>query len=77
MAHNRWRFGIRDKFIARGLNTGYKIQKEMNKANPADAMRLLNADRKQITIDTINELCEFFGCAPGDLFVADKARSKK
>jgi hypothetical protein len=72
----RFRFRIRELFEAQGIDTGYKVGKALNKP-PASAERLLNdANRNAISLDTVNDLCEFFSCTPGDLFVEVKPGQK-
>lgn len=73
MAAKRYRFAIRDRLHAKGLTSAYKVQKAMAKTN-SEAGRLLDPDRERITLDVVNELCEFLGCTPGDLFASDKSK---
>jgi DNA-binding Xre family transcriptional regulator len=62
-----YRFRIHDLLANRGLTTNYAVQKALD-VGPAQATRLLNPDRHTITLKMVNELTEFFGCQPGDLF---------
>ena len=74
----RYRLAVADRLREKGFDTAYKVGKAMNKP-PAQASRLMDADRTQINIELVNELCEFLGVTPGDLFarVDDRPTRKR
>jgi excisionase family DNA binding protein len=51
-----------------GLNNAYALQKAL-KCSPTMASRLWKGEFKQIGIETVDNLCELFGCFPSDLIV--------
>ena len=73
MKHYRLR--IADLLRAKGLDTTYKIVKQMGKP-PSQASRLLDERRTQINAAMVDEMCDFLGCTPGDLWVPIEEKSK-
>lgn len=73
----RYRLRIAELLKGKGLDTTYKIGKQMNKP-PAQASRLLDPKRTQVNEDLVNEMCEFLECTPGDLWavVGEKPKRK-
>jgi hypothetical protein len=73
----RYRFAIKEQFQAKGYQTAYAVARALNKKDN-QAARIIDPGRTRINMLLINELCEFLGCAPGDLFVRvdDKSSGK-
>lgn len=72
----RYRFAVADFLKSKGLDTSYKVMKELGN-DSAQARRLLDTKRTQINIAVINELCEHFRCTPTDLIVKVKDEKKR
>jgi DNA-binding Xre family transcriptional regulator len=66
-----YRFRIHELLAARGLTTNYSVQRALN-VGASQATRLLDSNRQTISLKMVDELTEFFGCQPGDLFAPAK-----
>lgn len=66
---------IREVARSRGLKTAYQLQKKADLA-PSTAARLFRNDVKQMSLDTLQKLCDALDCDPGELFVRSKSPMK-
>jgi DNA-binding Xre family transcriptional regulator len=64
-------YRIPDMARARGITTAYQLQMAMN-ITPNTAYRWWRGEFKSIETETIDRLCEFFDCEPGDIIVRVK-----
>jgi DNA-binding Xre family transcriptional regulator len=55
---------------AAGITKAYHLQTKLGVA-ASMAARLFNDEAQGLDFSTIDRLCEFFGCEPGDLFVRE------
>lgn len=75
----RYRFAVAEFLKSKGLDTAYKVTREMKK-DSAQARRLVDPKRTQINIEIINDICAHFPeCTPNDLIVKveERATSQK
>lgn len=70
------KINIRQVAESRGVKTAYQLQVKANLA-PSTAARLYRNNITQITLDTLEKLCEGLDCEPSDLFVRSKSATKR
>jgi DNA-binding Xre family transcriptional regulator len=61
---------------AAGIEKPYHFQQQIG-LSPTTAYRLFNDEGAGLENETIDRLCEFFGCEPGELFVRTVTLSPK
>ncbi len=62
-------FRIRELAEKKGLKTAYQLQMAMN-IPPVTASRWWNnSQMKHIEMASLERLCDYFGCEPGDIIV--------
>jgi DNA-binding Xre family transcriptional regulator len=66
---------IREVAKGRGIKTAYQLQRRADLA-PSTAARLYKNIVSQITLETLDKLCETLDCDAGDLFVRPKKASR-
>lgn len=60
-------FRIRELAEQKGLHTAYQLHMAMN-IPPMTARRWWNSEGvRSLDADSLEKLCEFFGCEPGDI----------
>jgi DNA-binding Xre family transcriptional regulator len=64
-------FRIRELAHKKGIENAHQLQKAMDIPAPA-AYRLWTEGRTKIEFQTLDRLCEFFQCQPGDLLAYSK-----
>jgi putative transcriptional regulator len=57
---------IRAMAERRGLTTAYQLQRDLP-ASPSVAAQLWSGDFKRVDLQTLDRLCKFLRCKPGDL----------
>ena len=65
------RIKIREVAQSLDIKTAYQLQKRAN-LQPSTAARLFRNEVKQITLETLQKLCEALDCDASDLFVRSK-----
>jgi excisionase family DNA binding protein len=69
------KFKIGEIAKRRGLTTAFALQKALN-CSPTMASRLFKGGFKQVSIETIDRLCDLFGCLPSNLYEYKPNNSK-
>jgi DNA-binding Xre family transcriptional regulator len=69
------RFNIKEAAENRGIMNPYQLQVAAG-LSPTNASRLYNNQISQISIKTLNKLCNAFKCEPNDLFTVEKSDNK-
>lgn len=60
----------------RGILSAYQLQHALALKSPTQAIQWFNDELSSISFATIDRLCEFFDCEPGDLFVREPELEK-
>lgn len=68
-------YRIRELAVKKGLTTAYQLQMAMN-IPPNTASRWWRGEFKHIETETLERLCEFFDCKPGDIIVREKEEKR-
>jgi excisionase family DNA binding protein len=61
------KFKIGEIAKRRGLTTAFALQKALN-CSPTMASRLFKSSFKQVSVETIDRLCDLFDCLPSNLY---------
>ncbi len=69
------KFKIGEIAKRRGLTTAFALQKALN-CSPTMASRLFKGGFRQISIETIDRLCDLFDCLPSNLYEYKPNNSK-
>ncbi len=69
-------FRIRELAEEKGLKTAYQLQMAMNIPPSAASRWWKNTQMKHIDSDSLDRLCEFFACEPGDIIKRVKLEAK-
>jgi DNA-binding Xre family transcriptional regulator len=72
----KFKINIKPLAAARDIHKAHTLQNQM-RISPSKAARLWKGDMVKIEIATINELCSFFKCTPGDLFETVKVNPRR
>jgi DNA-binding Xre family transcriptional regulator len=67
------RYKVKEYAQAHGVSTAYQLQKALNIAPSQAAHCFANLSIREKTLD---KLCEYFGCQPGDLMAYEAAEGK-
>ena len=72
-------FRIRELAEAKGILTAYQLQMAMNLPPMTASRWWKNPEMKHIDTDSLDRLCAFFECEPGDILVrvADVEQSRQ
>jgi DNA-binding Xre family transcriptional regulator len=72
----RYKFSIQKLAQAKGIKNAHQLQVGAG-LYARNARQLWEGEIGRIELSTINTLCDFFKCAPGDLFEKIKEPGKK